>query len=750
MTDRPRFKRCFRHEVVPSVGVFLLSERGQFVLRGAAYVHLAPLLDGQHTVDEIVARLEGRVLAPEVYYAIDLLRQRGYVIDASVPALPEQAAFWELLGVPPELVARRLAEATVCVRAIGGTSAAPLQALLSEIGVRVGDSGDRLVVLTDDYLREGLDELNREALVTSRPWMLVKPIGIDAWIGPIFAPPRTGCWACLEARLGKHRKFEAFVGRRKGVAGPLGLSIAALPSAVQTGLSAAATAIARWIVEDTGDALEDRVITLDTASLERNVHQLTRRPQCPACGDPTLVAAGQRRPVELVSREVRFRSDGGYRSAPPEETLARLEKHVSPITGIVSYVRSLTHKSGSPLTPSYASDHNFANIDEETFFLNQFQRSLSGGKGKSDLQAKVGAIAEAIERYSGLFQGDEARTRARIGELGGAAIHPNEIMLFSETQLAARDRWNRVGSQSTRVPARFDPEQPIDWSPAFSLLGGRERYVPTACCYYAYGREHNAPFAFGDSNGCAAGATLEEAVYQGLMELIERDAAAIWWYNQIRRPGVDLASFGDPYLGALEEYYRTIRRDLWALDLTGDLGVPVFVALSRRVDARPEEILFSFGAHLDPNVALLRAITELNQFLPLVRASTPEVRGDYRGDPVAVRWWKTATLESEPYLLPDEAAPRAKLADYPLVCSGDLRADIHRCARALEAKGLEPLLLDQTRPDTGLSVVKVLVPGLRFFWARFAPGRLYDVPVQMGWRERPLAEDALNPTPIFF
>jgi oxazoline/thiazoline synthase len=29
-------------------------------------------------------------------------------------------------------------------------------------------------------------------------------------------------------------------------------------------------------------------------------------------------------------------------------------------------------------------------------------------------------------------------------------------------------------------------------------------------------------------------------------------------------------------------------------------------------------------------------------------------------------------------------------------------------------------------------VVKVVVPGLRSFWARFAPGRLYDVPVRLG------------------
>jgi ribosomal protein S12 methylthiotransferase accessory factor len=46
-------------------------------------------------------------------------------------------------------------------------------------------------------------------------------------------------------------------------------------------------------------------------------------------------------------------------------------------------------------------------------------------------------------------------------------------------------------------------------------------------------------------------------------------------------------------------------------------------------------------------------------------------------------------------------------------------------------------------------VVKVIVPGMRHFWSRFAPGRLYDVPVELGWRPAPSAEDELNPTPMF-
>jgi ribosomal protein S12 methylthiotransferase accessory factor len=70
-------------------------------------------------------------------------------------------------------------------------------------------------------------------------------------------------------------------------------------------------------------------------------------------------------------------------------------------------------------------------------------------------------------------------------------------------------------------------------------------------------------------------------------------------------------------------------------------------------------------------------------------------------------------------------------------------------AGAAARQGLETLVLDQTRPDVGLSVVKVIVPGLRHFWRRLAPGRLYDVPVRLGWLPAPVPEAQLNPTSMF-
>ena len=62
---------------------------------------------------------------------------------------------------------------------------------------------------------------------------------------------------------------------------------------------------------------------------------------------------------------------------------------------------------------------------------------------------------------------------------------------------------------------------------------------------------------------------------------------------------------------------------------------------------------------------------------------------------------------------------------------------------------MEVIVLDQTRPDIGMPVAKVVVPGLRHCHARFGPGRLYSVPVALGWRETPCREQDLNPIPVF-
>ena len=298
------------------------------------------------------------------------------------------------------------------------------------------------------------------------------------------------------------------------------------------------------------------------------------------------------------------------------------------------------------------------------------------------------------------------------------------------------------------MPPRLDPEAEIDWTPVWSLTQRRHRYLPTSMLYSMPAEQRGPADLIADSNGCAAGNTLEEAILQGFYELAERDAFAIWWYNRLRAPAVDLSSFDDKYLASALGHYAGYERELWMLDITSDLGVPAFVALSRRPDAPTEDIIYGAGAHADPRVAALRAVCELNQCLTwLPRPGRSDGR-PVIDDPLALRWWKTARLADCAWLAPAADEPLRGASQYPAIETADTREDVEHCRALVEARGMEFLVLDQTRPDIGMPVVRVVVPGLRHFWARFAPGRLYDVPVTMGRRVHPLAEADLNPAPV--
>ena len=230
------------------------------------------------------------------------------------------------------------------------------------------------------------------------------------------------------------------------------------------------------------------------------------------------------------------------------------------------------------------------------------------------------------------------------------------------------------------------------------------------------------------------------------MELVERDSVALWWYNRLSRPAVDLSSFDEPYFADLEEFYRKqLNRDLWVLDLTADLGIPAFAGLSRRTVGSSERVSIGFGAHFDPTIAILRALTEVSQVgLELDKIPDDKLTGESRD------WMLNVTLETHPCLAPDPSQPLKTASDYPKRWSDDIYTDVMGCVKTARTVGLETLVLDQTRPDIGLNVVKVIIPGMRTFWSRFGPGRLYDVPVKLRWLNAPLTEEEMNPTNIPF
>src|SRR3954451_17339902 len=215
---------------------------------------------------------------------------------------------------------------------------------------------------------------------------------------------------------------------------------------------------------------------------------------------------------------------------------------------------------------------------------------------------------EAIAHYSGIYQGNEIRAARRFTDFApGDAIAPNDVLLFSEAQY--RSAQAATPGFAAHLPAPFDRSARIDWSPVWSLRDGRFKYLPTSLLYFFYTGPGQID---ADSNGCAAGNTLGEAMVQGFLELVERDAYGIWWYNRLQRPQLDLGRFDDPYVRDLQAQLAEAGRRLWVLDVTSDLGIPTYVAILHWIKDTQENIEFGSGAHFDPRIALLRALTEFN------------------------------------------------------------------------------------------------------------------------------------------
>jgi ribosomal protein S12 methylthiotransferase accessory factor len=662
-------------------------------------------------------------------------------------------------------VAERLRGTELSLLALGegaGGAAAALGSALREVGLAVrvstldaelagaGHAGGLTVVVVDDYLHPDLARLNASFLAAGRRWVPARSRGAVVWAGPLLEPGRTGCWACLQQRVSGNRQVEQYL-RSKGRAGPVDTGRAMLASNRQLLAGLLAPELAHLVATGSAPNLAGRLLTLDTRTLRSTEHTLVRQPQCPACGDPTLVT--ERSPkVVLTSGLVRYDADGGYRVQPPEQTLARLEHHISPYLGAVSSLSTLGAVPNG-VTFSYTAGHNFAMMGDNIGLLRRNLRGQSGGKGRTDVQARASAVCEAIERYTGVWRGAEPVTRASYDELGSdQAVHPAELLAFSERQFAARDSWNADPLHRLHlIPEPFRTDLPIDWTSGWSLTHDVERKIASGFAWFGHPDLDRHFYCVSDSNGGASGNTLEEAIVQGFCEVVERDGVALWWYNRARRPRVDLDTLGDPYVDQLREFYAGMGRSLWLLDITTDLGIPTFVGVSHRIGHPVEDIIIGFGAHLSPRLAALRALTEVNQFLPAVEQRDRAGNTIYRYDDEAtLAWWAAATLADDPWLAPADDRPAVSFADYPQLGCDDLAANVQTCVEQARRCGLEVVVIDQTRPDIELNVVKVVVPRLRHFWRRLGPGRLYDVPARLGWLDRAVPESAMNPKNVFF
>lgn len=426
--------------------------------------------------------------------------------------------------------------------------------------------------------------------------------------------------------------------------------------------------------------------------------------------------------ITLQSKPHFNSKDGGSRCVDASLTVEKILPFVSPLTGLITHLEPLKKEVNSPITIYRTGFFKTLPKNKLHTIKNDSFVQACLGKGVSKEQSMASALCEAIERKNAQFLGNEQSYLSNRKSLSARAYGFEQHSFYSANQFEAFK--NSIDSNENKIVSVLPYDgADINWYSTWSLSHNEPVYVPTVLCFA------NTPFEedkFGkwQSNGCAAGNNLEEAILQALFELIERDATAIWWYNKLERPSFDLTRLDPDYLNPLHQTLCN-DHDYWVLDLTVDTGVPVMAAIGRHKQSKG--LIFGFGCHLKPEMAAQRALTELCQLIPIRNQNGAPFDFD--------------AIDLQSYLFANDQAPRGV---YALSETLDIKDDILAIVEHLKCLDLETLALDYTRPPIPIHTAKVFVPGLCHIWPQLGNNRLYNTPIKLGWLDEPLNEQTIN------
>ena len=396
------------------------------------------------------------------------------------------------------------------------------------------------------------------------------------------------------------------------------------------------------------------------------------------------------------------------------------------------------------------------------------RRSIACGKGTSRGGAWASAVGEFVERECLRWREDAFATiRSSTNALRAAGVphhRPDTLMQHSKQQLETRTEFRAKGYQHVRFGARFEQanqDDPIDWIAGVDLLSPAPHslvLVPVSWVFIGAPPDRRGidvhgddrRFCLGDSNGCAAGPTWEDAAARAFCELLERDGFAMWWYNRIVRPGIDPRGLGSVWLDECPERFARAEREITLLDLTMYPDLPVVACVARNTSALRrrigEDITVTSGCGPSVRIAAERAVAEQSQLGAQGSGRLASFYTWCRGPEYeAIDRWTTA---NEPWLAADPNARLRTSDDYPpdRTVRGEAFLGIVRSvARKVTT---EMTAIDLTRPELELPVVKMAAPGLCHFWHRFGLKRLRETPWQKGWIDAPMDEHELNPVPV--
>ncbi|WNY22860.1 hypothetical protein MmiHf6_01450 [Methanimicrococcus hongohii] len=335
--------------------------------------------------------------------------------------------------------------------------------------------------------------------------------------------------------------------------------------------------------------------------------------------------------------------------------------------------------------------------------------SVYNGKGATPIAARVSAIMEGIERYSAEFQ-----ERSSNGGNNGGDGDSKSLITGKYPDLA--EEFEVLDPVELILPEAIDPDAVIPWTPCYEMLlddNGNlvleELLVPAAAVYHPLPSHHYSIFRTG-TNGIASGNALEEAIFHAMCEVIERDA---WSLAEAGKTGGKLIiDIDDPDILNMVRLFNDAGVDVFLRDITSDIGLPTIAAVSDDVELKdPTLLCLGMGTHSSPKIAALRALTEAAQ------SRATQIHGAREDATIAdvrkqIGYERTKRLNAK-WFDESETISWPELKD---ISSDDFLDEIKNTIRALNNVGLQTVIVkDLTRPELGIPVVHVIIPGIESF-----------------------------------
>ena len=310
------------------------------------------------------------------------------------------------------------------------------------------------------------------------------------------------------------------------------------------------------------------------------------------------------------------------------------------------------------------------------------------GKGSTPEQSRASACMELAERFS-FFSFLKNADNFISGDYSSMKDAGYPVMPISSLLQSVHDE-----QRSPEELEQLLTGLPLRWTWARNITTNEDVLVPFSWFY-----------AINEFNGPCAGNTIEEAVLQGISEVVERHVCAVVARKKLRTPTIDLHSVLDPVARTLIEKFERNGIKLQVNDFSLDTGIPTVAALAWDPATFPEksELVYTAGTTPGADKALIRALTEVAQL-----AGDFESGSNY----VASGLPKPLSLDEVDYLFTPEQT--VSIDQLPQVGADDMLEELQNCLDALKNIGMEVLMVNTMHPDLKIPTAYTIIPGAHF------------------------------------